>query len=74
MVQVLVDHRRVICSLTVVLKLWLDHVDARRKSLQVYVNLLLLVRVELDLDTLDASMALHGCCTLSSTAHSRSAS
>ena len=25
MVQVLVDHRRGICSLTVVLKLWLDH-------------------------------------------------
>ena len=39
MVQVLVDHRRVICSLTFVLKLWLDHVDARRKSVQVYVNL-----------------------------------
>ena len=39
-----------------------------------YVNLLLLVGVELDLDTLDASMALHGCCSLSSTAHSRSAS
>ena len=39
MVHVLVDHRRVICSLTFVLKLWLDHVDARRKSFQVYVNL-----------------------------------
>ena len=39
MAQELVDHRRVICSLTFVLKLWLDHVDARRKSFQVYVNL-----------------------------------
>ena len=37
MVQVLVDYRLVICSSTVVL---LDHVDARRKSFQVYVNLL----------------------------------
>ena len=41
MVQLLVDHRRVICSLAFVLKLWLDRVDARRKSFQVYVNLLL---------------------------------
>ena len=41
MVQVLVDHRRVICSKTVFLQLWLDHVDARRKSFQVYVNLYL---------------------------------
>ena len=41
MVQVLVDHRLVLCCSTVVLKFWLDHVDARRKSFQVYVNLLL---------------------------------
>ena len=32
MVQVLVDHRRAICSLAVVLKLWLDHADARRRQ------------------------------------------
>ena len=32
MVQLLVDHRRVVCSLAVVLKLWLDRVDDRRKS------------------------------------------
>ena len=68
LVQVLVDHPRLICSLVVVLKLWLDHVDARRKSFQVYFN------VELDPDTLDASMALRGCFSLSSTAHSRPAS
>ena len=58
MVQVLVGHRRAICSMAVVLKLWLDHVDARRKSFQVYVNLLLLVGAELDHDTPDASRSL----------------
>ena len=46
----------------------------RLTSSHVCVNLLLLVSVEFDLDTLDASMALHGRCSLSSTAHSRSAS
>ena len=58
MVQLLVDHRRVICSLAVVLKFWLDRVDARRqKSFQVYVNLL-----------------LQQLSSVTSTAHSRSAS
>ena len=31
MVQVLVDHRRVTCSLAVVLELWLDPAGARRR-------------------------------------------
>ena len=35
------QNRLVICSSTVVLKFWLDRVDARRKSFQVYVILLL---------------------------------
>ena len=30
--RALVDHRRVICSLAVVLKLWLDHAGARRRQ------------------------------------------
>ena len=38
------------------------------------VNLLVVVGVKLGLDTFDASMALHGCCSLSSTSHSRSES
>ena len=59
---------RVICSLAVILKLWLDHVDGRRKTIQVYVNL---KGCKLDLDILDASMALHGCCSLSSATHPR---
>ena len=35
------------------------------------VTLFLLVGVEFDLDTRHASLALHGCCSLSNTAHSR---
>ena len=39
--RVMFDHRLVVCRSTVVLKFWLDHVYAGRKSVQVYVNLLL---------------------------------
>ena len=41
------------------------------KSFQVCVNLLLLVGVGLDLDTLDASLVLRDCCSFSSTPHQR---
>ena len=73
MVQVLVDHRRVVCSLTAILELWLDHVDARLKEFS-GVCQLAPPEVELDIDTPNASMALHVSCSLSNTAHSRSAS
>ena len=59
-----IDHRCVICNLAVVL-IW--------SSGSTTLNLLLLVNVERGLDTLDASMALNDRCSLSSTAHSRSA-
>ena len=65
-VEVLIDHRCVIYNLAVVLKLWLDHEGAGHRSLQVYVNLLLLVGVELGLDILDGRCSLLTCCTPSS--------
>ena len=65
-VQVLVDHRLAICSLIVVLKFWRDHVDARRKSFQVRVNLLLQeLSSILILPTLPWLLLVVTCCSLS---------
>ena len=65
-VQVLVDHRLAICSLIVVLKFWRDNVDARRKSFQVRVNLLLQeLSSILILPTLPWLLLVVTCCSLS---------
>ena len=66
MVQVLVDHRLAICSLIVVLNFWRAHVDARRKSFQVRVNLLLQeLSSILVLPTFPWLLLVVTCCSLS---------